>query len=34
MAKIYISSTFKDLEAHREAVYKTLRQKLQTDLTV
>ena len=26
MAKIYISSTFKDLNAHREAVYKTLRQ--------
>jgi hypothetical protein len=26
MAKIYISSTFKDLNAHREAIYKTLRQ--------
>ena len=26
MAKIYISSTFKDLKAHREAVYKVLRQ--------
>lgn len=26
MAKIYLSSTFRDLAAHREAVYRTLRQ--------
>jgi len=26
MARIYISSTFKDLQAHREVVYRTLRQ--------
>jgi len=31
MAKVYISSTFEDLEAHRERVYRTLR-KLKCDV--